>query len=273
MRTWRERRTEEQQRGEQREAHKNGGKKGPKKSFNFYWIYGIIILVILSINLFQYGGGMAKIQTPPSTRRCWMPVMWTSIVVVNDQVVKVFIKKDRLGSSPHKEQDQGIADIGSEHRDRTTPSTWATSNVLRDRIVQEAEKQRRALRIRVQDNWGREILYWVLFFGVMIAIWMFVMRRIGGGGGPGGQIFNIGKSRAQVFEGGKSTNVTFNDVAGLDEAKEELQEIVDFLKTRRSTPTWAPRSRKVLCSWALRVRVRPCWPRPSPARPTCPSSA
>ncbi|MCB0778342.1 MAG: peptidase M41, partial [Flavobacteriales bacterium] len=75
-----------------------------------------------------------------------------------------------------------------------------------------------------------EVLQWVLFLGIMIAIWMFVMRRIGGGGGPGGQIFNIGKSRAQVFEGGKSTNVTFNDVAGLDEAKEELQEIVDFLK-------------------------------------------
>jgi ATP-dependent metalloprotease FtsH len=78
---------------------------------------------------------------------------------------------------------------------------------------------------------GRDILQWVLFVGIMIAIWMFVMRRMGGGGGPGGQIFNIGKSRAQVFEGSKSTNITFNDVAGLDEAKEELQEIVDFLKT------------------------------------------
>ncbi|HNR86479.1 MAG TPA: ATP-dependent zinc metalloprotease FtsH [Taishania sp.] len=67
----------------------------------------------------------------------------------------------------------------------------------------------------------------ILIFG----LWMFIMRRMsGGGGGPGGQIFNIGKSRAQVFENGKSTNVTFKDVAGLQGAKEEIQEIVEFLK-------------------------------------------
>ncbi|MBK9699527.1 MAG: ATP-dependent zinc metalloprotease FtsH [Flavobacteriales bacterium] len=103
-----------------------------------------------------------------------------------------------------------------------------------DAFQAELKKDYDAQKVRYsfkhQDNWGREILQWVLFVGIMIAIWMFVMRRIGGGGGPGGQIFNIGKSRAQVFEGGKSTNITFNDVAGLDEAKEELQEIVDFLK-------------------------------------------
>ncbi len=103
--------------------------------------------------------------------------------------------------------------------------------MLKDRLVEGAESHGVGYRYETQDNWGREVLNWVLFFGIMIAIWMFVMRRIGGGGGPGGQIFNIGKSRAQVFEGGKSTNTTFNDVAGLDEAKEELQEIVDFLKS------------------------------------------
>ena len=64
----------------------------------------------------------------------------------------------------------------------------------------------------------------------MIAVWMFVMRRISGGGGAGGQLFNIGKSKAQLFDKTKGTNVTFNDVAGLEGAKEEIQEIVDFLK-------------------------------------------
>lgn len=76
------------------------------------------------------------------------------------------------------------------------------------------------------------ILAYLLPFGIIFLIWFFVMRRMtgGGGGGGGGQIFNIGKSKAQLYEKGKSTNVTFKDVAGLEGAKEEIVEIVEFLK-------------------------------------------
>ena len=207
-----------------------GGKERPKRSFNFYWIYGIIILVILSINLFQYGGGMVKID-PTEYQRMLEAGDVQRIVVVNDQLVKVFIKRERLEQEPHKDRIKGSPISGPNIQGPHYAFNVGTSNVLKDRLVQDAEAQGVGFEYETQDNWGREILNWVLFFGIMIAIWMFVMRRIGGGGGPGGQIFNIGKSRAQVFEGGKSTNVTFNDVAGLAEAKEELQEIVDFLKT------------------------------------------
>jgi cell division protease FtsH len=82
-------------------------------------------------------------------------------------------------------------------------------------------------------NYLGDILGYLLPFVIIIIIWMFVMRRMSGGGGAGGgggQIFNIGKSRAQVYEKGKSTNVTFKDVAGLVGAKEEIVEIVEFLK-------------------------------------------
>jgi cell division protease FtsH len=85
----------------------------------------------------------------------------------------------------------------------------------------------------IETNWIAQILGYLLPFGIIVLIWMFVMRRMsGGGGGAGGgsQIFNIGKSRAQVYEKGKSTNITFKDVAGLEGAKEEIVEIVEFLK-------------------------------------------
>ena len=81
-----------------------------------------------------------------------------------------------------------------------------------------------------EDNFGRYSRMDYIF-GIMIAVWSFIMRRVSGGaGGAGGQIFNIGKSKAQMFGQGKSTNVTFDNVAGLEEAKEEVKEIVDFLK-------------------------------------------
>src|SRR5205814_7797226 len=81
-----------------------------------------------------------------------------------------------------------------------------------------------------RTDWYNE-LGWLLRIVIIIAIWLFVMRRVTGGvGGPGGQIFNFGKSKATLFDKGQKVNVTFADVAGLDEAKAEVMEIVDFLK-------------------------------------------
>ncbi len=206
-------------------------KDRPKRSFNFYWIYGIIILVILSINLFQYNSGSTQEISNAQYRDMLVAGDVQKIVVVNEQLVKVYIKEEALNKEPHASKIKSSPITGQNTFGPHYRFNIGTSDLLKDRLISEAEKYEVAYDFETQDNWGREILNWVLFFGIMIAIWVFVMRRIGGGAGPGGQIFNIGKSRAQVFEGGKSTNITFNDVAGLAEAKEELQEIVDFLKT------------------------------------------
>ncbi|NUQ16627.1 MAG: ATP-dependent zinc metalloprotease FtsH [Flavobacteriales bacterium] len=175
------------------------------------------------------GGGMVEIEpTEYSTFVAAGDV--DRVVVVNDEVAHVFIKKDSLTKAPHKDRIRGSVMGGTNVAGPHYAFNIGSIDAFQEELKKDYAEQKVRYSFKHQENWGREILQWVLFVAIMVAIWMFIMRRMGGGAGPGGQLFNIGKSRAQLFEAGKSTNVTFNDVAGLDEAKEELQEIVDFLK-------------------------------------------
>ena len=212
--------------------------KGKLPKFNFYWVYGIVAVILISINLFNpVNTGILK--TNYSEFKSFVENKQVrKIEVINKKEARVYIFSDQLDQPPHKEKNIPKKSVfggpnNGPHYVFNIPNNESFSSYLEEAQKEYARKNQTLMYDYVEeDNFGKDILGWIIFFGIMIAVWSFIMRRVsGGGGGAGGQIFNIGKSKAQMFGQGKSTNVTFDNVAGLEEAKEEVKEIVDFLKT------------------------------------------
>ena len=215
----------EKERGAGSGQQKKG--KDPKKNFNLYWAYAVIGLVLIAIQLVTWSSNIQEI-TPIEFKKMVLEGDVDKVEIVNKKEGRVFLKRDQVSKYEEKISKPLFGSDGrGPHMYFNLPYGEENfSNFLND-----AEQDNDLIIVSsTEENWGREIISWVVLIGIMVLIWVFVMRRIGGGGGPGGQIFNIGKSRAQIFEGGKSTDITFDDVAGLAGAKEEVEEIVDFLK-------------------------------------------
>lgn len=209
---------------------KNGeGGKNPKRPFNFYWIYAIIGVVLISLNLFNWNGSMTNITLPKFEEMVKNGDV-QRVVVYNKQMAEVYLKPEALKKEEHKQKTKEPLISGAEASGPQYKFEIGPADNFQAKLDNWSKEYDLAYDYKTRSEWGKEIFTWVIFIGIMIAVWMFVMRRISGGGGAGGQLFNIGKSRAQLFDKTKGTNITFNDVAGLVEAKEEVQEIVDFLK-------------------------------------------
>ncbi len=148
------------------------------------------------------------------------------VVVVNNKKAEIYIKSEKLGEGIYSEFS----------RDQKGPHFVVTIGDLGnfEAIIEEQQQDPSASPIEFgveerTDYWGT-VLSWVIPFGVLILIWVFILNRARGGGGiGGGNIFDFGKSKAQLFQKGES-KITFDDVAGLDEVKVEIREVVDFLK-------------------------------------------
>jgi ATP-dependent metalloprotease FtsH len=217
------------------------GGQGNKGGNNFYWIYGVVIVVLLFITF--YGTGFsprlkeAKLGYFEQEMLAKGDVM--DINIVNKSVAKITINPDSLAICD-RYKDPATGKPFFPDRSYTGPhfmvSVPSVDNFLQrvEKIQNDAgipkEKQVYA-RSSEESSWS-ESISWILPIVIMIALWIFMMRRMGGGGGSGGpgQIFSIGKSRAVLFDKDTNVNITFNDVAGLDGAKMEVMEIVDFLK-------------------------------------------
>ena len=233
------------------------GENKKRSPFSIYWIYAIIGIAIIGFQLFMSNAGRITLKSSDQFIELGMQGFIKDAKIVNASRVdftiedsgKDFINKQtgqnykaiqqRLNESGNVKKGDPIfefkiIDAGNfENEVKIINDTIKSLNSAR-KLQGKPELKKIQLEYVDEINYLGNIVSFLLPIVILVAIWMFVMRRMsGGGGGAGGQIFNIGKSKAQVYEKGKSTNVTFKDVAGLQGAKEEIVEIVEFLKNSK----------------------------------------
>ncbi len=205
-----------------------------KRSFSIYWIYALLGVGLIAFQLYYNSSSTVVIKNKQSLYTLLEQKGIEKITIVNKEKAEFELndtgKKYLKGKDGEfKEMAQSIEKNGADKNVVFELEDIGSYDNFENELK---EKQFSNYENKKETNYLGVILSYLLPFVIIIAIWIFVMRRMSGGGGGGGgsQIFNIGKSRAQVYEKGKSTNVTFQDVAGLQGAKEEIEEIVEFLK-------------------------------------------
>jgi ATP-dependent metalloprotease FtsH len=202
--------------------------KNPKGKFNFYWIYGVLAVIFIGSLVVNWQGNSKKAS--------WGDIKdmlsrgdVEKIILVNKEKAEIYIKTDKLDDPRYKDiKDRGITGSNPQYYyNISSPETF-------DQRVADAQKGIENpvyVENEVRRNWSGEILGWVVPIALLVIVWIFIMRMMSrGAGGAGGQIFNIGKSKAQLFDKSTSVSINFTDVAGLEEAKVEVKEVVDFLK-------------------------------------------
>ena len=201
--------------------------------FNMNWIYGSVIVMLIAAYLMS-GRENSSVTTQTSYSEFKTLVMkgYANEIVVNNytNTLQVYVKPEHIRDVFHKGVDQ------TGQRPSVSVAYGSTDQV--EAFVNQAREENKFTGKFSYDNskeseFFNSLIMNILFFGGIIMVWMFIMRRMGGGGssmmGPG-NIFSVGKSKAQMYEKGGELGITFKDVAGQAGAKQEMQEIVDFLK-------------------------------------------
>ena len=212
------------------EGGDNNPRKGPR--FSIYWVYAIIFAVLIGIQLFgPFNSSNNQVEQTQFQQMLKDGDVEKYTIISNRNIVRVKLKDEAIPKWEGK--------IGKNLKSNDEfQGTFKIASVesFKDDMRDFYNKNPQLPKVEASDtetNWFSPVLQTILPILIFIGLWILLMRKMGGGagggGGPGG-IFNIGKSRATLFDKGTRVNITFADVAGLDEAKVEVMEIVDFLK-------------------------------------------